>query len=147
MKFCDVHWGTLKAELDKAGLLRFVSPDGPEAMRRMNAAMVEERDGLSKKVENFEPLMQAHNMIVGQAMMMFGAPFMLTRTDTTENDGHRCPVCVALAAVTGCPHGEDPKRSWTEDEVLEEWTAAPVAAIRVTAVENNFIVLESANEH
>lgn len=145
MKFCEAHWEAIRAELAKRGLDKFVSPDGPEAMRRMNAAMIEERDKLPKKVENFEPLMQCHNMIVGRSFEFFGPPYMMAHNgDEKINGGHRCPVCVAVTEITGAPHGENPKTTWTAEEVLEEWTVGPVKGMLAFAIENGFILPTNA---
>lgn len=87
MKFCDEHWTQLRDAIKVRGLFDFVSGSGEEAVKNLVSAS--ERP--TKK--NYDPLMSAHNMIIGNAINAGGAYLLGVNPDGPE--GHYCPVCEA----------------------------------------------------
>ena len=67
MKLCQDHWAELRKAIEDRGLGGFVSPDGEEAARRMKL----EQDNGGRSRESFEPLLQAHNSIMINAVRIF----------------------------------------------------------------------------
>lgn len=63
MQFCRAHWDMLRAAIEARGLSGLVAKDGRAACENMKA----ELQGRADK-SNFDPLMGAHNMIVGRAL-------------------------------------------------------------------------------
>lgn len=63
MKFCTQHWDALRQAIQDVGLSTLVAEDGREAMAKMVGSL---NDGVS--IDNFDPLMQAHNTIMSNAL-------------------------------------------------------------------------------
>lgn len=82
IRFCATHWEALRAAIRARELWHLVSNSGEEVARR-----VTEHQANPSELNSFDPLMGAHNMIVGVAMNV-GA----VQPSATEV----CPVC-ALA--------------------------------------------------
>lgn len=76
MRMCQEHWDKLKEALRERGLMGLV-PQGGEAAAKL---LSEGRP---------DPLMAAHNAIVGNAMDAFGIAIMMPNEDGSE----RCPLC------------------------------------------------------
>lgn len=79
MKFCQPHWGSLRAAIDARGLAPLVAKSGQAA----HANLVAELDG-SADASNYDPLMSAHWMISGRALEL-GGLYLL--------NGEYCPLC------------------------------------------------------
>jgi len=84
---CQPHWEALKREITSRGLGDFIAKDGEEAVRQMKASL-DNPDVL--RLEDFDPLMAANNMIFSQAMQSRG----LAMLQPDENTGKPpCPLC------------------------------------------------------
>jgi len=79
VRFCQQHWGALRAAIDARGMSHLVAKDGHQAVENM----VLELEGREQEAL-FDPLMAAHNMIARKALE-HGGLYMLT--------GDYCPVC------------------------------------------------------
>ena len=94
IKFCIPHWDALRDEIEnKRGLAQLVSRSGKEAVARITDPASPERNPLG---ETGDPLMDAHNMILGNAMKFLseaGAPPMWIFT-ANEDGSEKCPLCV-----------------------------------------------------
>lgn len=85
MKMCKDHWERLKQAIDDRGLSGFISSDGGAAVK----SMVSQADeGIT--VDNFDPLMGAHNAILMTTIEVVGLAVMAT---DGPDDGHWCPLC------------------------------------------------------
>ncbi len=82
MKFCIPHWNALRKAIESRGLSHLVAKTGEDAAKRLTA----EVKGTATD-RTFDPLMSAHNMIVGRAIEM-GGIYLLT--------GEYCPICEAV---------------------------------------------------
>lgn len=88
MKFCLPHWNKLRHAIEARGLTPLISDGGASAMQKMI-----KDDGRS--LEHFDPLMSAHNMIVGHALNAGGLAVL------APNDGSdKCPICYLTAEHT-----------------------------------------------
>lgn len=76
MKFCNPHWEELREAIKSKGMWDLVSRNGEEAVKRLSDE--------DKKPESFDPLMSAHNMILGNALKA-GGLYLL--------QGDYCPLC------------------------------------------------------
>ena len=133
MKFCSGHWSALRNEIDRIGLTALV-PEGGEAAAR--AMMSEMRDGAT--VDNFDPLMKAHNLIWGRAITEIKERYqqnpLMLMADDVEHPEWACPICALnwchaehdrLCVQEGCTYPKD--YDWTEEMtgaakvVLDEW--------------------------
>ena len=83
MKFCETHWAELRRAIDERGLSHLVAKDGHAAAERL----VSELDGTAND-RTYDPLMDAHNMILTRALEQ-GGLYLL--------GGDFCPVCEAIA--------------------------------------------------
>lgn len=86
MKFCQPHWDSLKAAIIARGLGDMIARDGKEAARQMAGHM----KGDKVTLENFDPLMSAHWMILGNAVEMIkrvGGDIVPLMTE------EKCPIC------------------------------------------------------
>lgn len=86
MRFCDAHWGKLRAAIAERGLAHLVAVDGCRAVANAAAEMT-----AGRTVTNFDPLMGAHWAIVNRVMDVTGLAVMLPNDDGSE----RCPLCYA----------------------------------------------------
>lgn len=80
MKFCQDHWDELREKIIENGLGHLISKSGEEAMAKL------------RPDRNFifpDPLLDAHNRLIGRAMEAFGLWIM--SPDDAGNE--RCPMC------------------------------------------------------
>lgn len=92
MKMCKDHWDKLRHAIHARGLGDLVAGSGQEAAKQM----LDEMRGKPKTMQNFDPLLNAHNSILGNAVglimelkldpapLMFGSP---------EHPEWECPIC------------------------------------------------------
>ena len=89
MRFCENHWGMLREKVDAAGLGTLV----PETAEKAMAGLVDQIETDKTTVDNFDPLMGAHNAIVANGLDMVGLDLMQPNEDGSE----RCPICYLTA--------------------------------------------------
>lgn len=82
MRMCQPHWDRLKQAIIARGLGDMISSSGEELVKRITA---------DDTLENFDPLMAAHNMIVRNALQCGGIEILVQR----EDGSHLCPLCEA----------------------------------------------------
>ena len=92
MRMCNEHWSGLREEIEnKRGLAQFVSRSGKELMDRAIAS----GDALGACGD---PLMEAHNLIVGNVMNLLRQngvdPLMLLAPTVDDPEGDVCPLCL-----------------------------------------------------
>ena len=92
MKFCLDHWDALRAEIDRVGLTSIIPENGEGAMRSMVSEL---QDGPT--VDNFDPLMRAHNMIFMRAMEEIKDRYaqnpLMLMASSEEHPEWACPIC------------------------------------------------------
>jgi hypothetical protein len=92
MKFCEKHWQMLRDEAEKQGLGDYVAKSGEEAYdRAMKAAALNEADKPAD-VANFEPVIGAHNAIIGKVVSYVGMG-VLEVAGEGDDEVHHCPLC------------------------------------------------------
>ena len=91
MRMCNAHWDKLRDAIRVRGLDGLIAKDGAQAAADL-------ADGRP------DPLMAAHNAIVGNALGVVGLAAMAHNDDGTE----RCPLCypVELSLQTRCECGD-----------------------------------------
>ncbi len=102
MKFCQEHWNGLRAAIEERGLTHLVARGGKEAVE----SLAREARGEATK-DDFDPLMAAHNMILGQFVEDIGLAAF---------DGEKCPLCEVEKSRAGLA------KNWTDgsaDSALE----------------------------
>lgn len=134
MKFCQPHWDALRAAVDARGMGALVPDSGERAVS--NLVDQSER---GPSVDNFDPLMGAHNAILGQAMHVIRERYqqnpLMVMADDAEHPEWACPICALnwcheehtrLCTQEGCNY---PKvHDWSDvmingstDFMLAEW--------------------------
>lgn len=83
MKFCTRHWDALREKTKTVGLGALIADSGEQAISNMAS---EFSDGPT--VDNYDPLLAAHNTILSNAMDALGAQALTLFT------GDYCPLCV-----------------------------------------------------
>jgi len=91
MKFCKSHWDALRAAVDARGMTHLVAKSGAQAFENV----VLELEGREREA-HFDPLMAAHNMILGHAMDLLGLVLFT---------GDYCPACELLKRYPPIPEG------------------------------------------
>lgn len=124
MRFCLDHWEDLKAAVDGAGLWSLVAESGEEMVRKLESEAVDGRT-----VDNFDPLMLAHNKLYGKD------PLEVFANDIDAPPERQCPICALnrlhVEHVEGCTEkscdypkvydwGPDSVRRASQ-EALKEW--------------------------
>ena len=107
MKMCQSHWDKLRAAIADRGLDKFVSADGLAAINALVAGRP-------------DPLLAAHNAIVGNAASKVGIAVMQQNEDGSD----RCPICylkqLSLAAPR-CECGDPACTPESRAEGFEQW--------------------------
>lgn len=132
MKFCEPHWGRLREAIDKRGLSALVAEGGEAAAKNLAAEIAE-----GPTIDNFDPLMSAHNAIWGNAMSALkaiGANPLMILAANPEHPEWECPICCMnwcsaehdrTCTVEGCtkPRGltYDDWIDRAADDALEAW--------------------------
>lgn len=87
MNICKEHRSALKLAITSRGLGDFIAKDGAEAMRQMQATLANPDE---LRLENFDPLMAANNMIFSFAMENAGLDLLAPDEKTGKSP---CPLC------------------------------------------------------
>lgn len=123
MKFCSDHWQQLRDAIDASGLFALIAESGEQAARNLASEVTE-----GSTVDNFDPLMWAHNFIWSGAMQSIKEeyqqnPLMLMADESDPAvTWPTCPICALnwchaehdrLCTQEGCnyPKGYD----WSTD--------------------------------
>jgi len=92
MKMCQPHWDRLKQAVINLGAGDLIAPTGEAAI----AQLADELADKPKTLENFDPLMNAHNLILANAMDTLASvgvnPLSLLCADP-EHPERECPIC------------------------------------------------------
>lgn len=92
VRFCADHWERLKDAVRQAGLWSLVAENGEQGARNIQSQLSE---GLT--VDNFDPLIMAHNAIFGYALEMTQAQYdqnpQMFMADSAEHPEWACPIC------------------------------------------------------
>jgi hypothetical protein len=92
VKFCMPHWTALREAIDARGMAALVAESGEQAGRNLAAELTE-----GSRIDNFDPLMGAHNAIVAVAMDAIKDPYqqnpMMIFADESEHPDWACPIC------------------------------------------------------
>lgn len=115
MQFCQPHWDKLRAAIAERGLSHRIAQDGRAAAGRMKA----EFEGTATD-RTYDPLMDAHNMIVARALEL-GGLYLMT--------GDYCPIC---EAVTHSPKEVFP----SVEDVERYWIDGPADSVKTYCVEH-----------
>ncbi len=123
MRFCPDHWERLREAIKARGLYALVADSGEQAAKNLVSELA---DGST--IDNFDPLMGAHNAIVAQAMDIIPGQYkqnpMMLFADPDEHPEWACPICALnwcheehdrLCTVEDCtwPKGFD----WSDDMI------------------------------
>ena len=84
MKMCPHHWDKLRTGVQDRGMFHLVHKSGEALVESLK----EELNG-QKKIENYDPLMDANMMIMGRAIQD-GGPYLLGVDERGED---YCPLC------------------------------------------------------
>lgn len=114
MKFCEDHWGRLRLEIERREyepgrfLADFIAKDGKQAIAQLADNIETEKTTL----KNFDPLMNAHWAIVGNALTLLGdrvpdSALYLMQSDEFPED----PVEAQHGRHAGGPNMEG--RTWS----------------------------------
>lgn len=84
------HWDKLRSAIDDRGLTSLISEGGEQAAKNLVSELSEGRT-----IDNYDPLMSAHNLIWGNASNLIaqvgGNPMAML--DSTQPDHVQCPIC------------------------------------------------------
>lgn len=133
MKFCNSHWESLRQAIQDRGLTPLISSSGEEAAEKLADELQR-----GENVDNFDPLMRAHNAIWANAMSFVadGGGNPLAMLDPEAPDKVQCPICYLndasqrhdeLCKDPHCPGRGQPPRKWewmidrAADDALETW--------------------------
>lgn len=120
MKCCQRHWERLTELVKEAGMWHLVHQSTEEAI----AEMKEEIES-GESAHAFDPLLRAHNMVMGQALHMGGMYLMGQAPDGSEY----CPICEAIKGMQNMPlepGGPPAGAEWVENH----WTVDVVDHIK-----------------
>ena len=78
------HWTRLRQTIEDRGLSALVADSGKKAAANLASEVVDGRT-----IDNFDPLMAAHNAILGNVVKLTGLAVMVNNEDGSE----RCPLC------------------------------------------------------
>lgn len=91
MKLCQSHWDKLKQGITDAGLMRYVSNDGQQAVEKIDSQLKGDDSN-----DTYDPLMSANFAIWNNLLRIFGLEAMAP-------DAPECLLCyMDEAAKNGC---------------------------------------------
>jgi hypothetical protein len=118
MRMCQEHWEALKLAIEERGMDHLIAKDGARAAQNL----AQELEG-GRTIANFDPLMGAHNAILGNALGFGGLAVMAPNDDGSE----RCPLCFLNlmhrehCEQPGCDFMFDGWINRAADDELELW--------------------------
>jgi hypothetical protein len=134
MRFCGNHWQQLQDAIAERGLSSLVADSGEQAVRNMASEIKE-----GSTIDNFDPLMGAHNFIWSGAMSIastrYNANPLMMMAEDPEHPEWQCPICFLnwlhaehdkVCTKEGCdyPKGftyDEEAISLAADQMLMEW--------------------------
>ncbi len=131
MKFCADHWDQLRAAIEARGLSSLVSDSGEKAISNL---VSETNDGPT--IDNFDPLMSAHNSIWSNAMTVIERTYMqnplMLMADDPEHPEWACPICCLNwihadhdehCTKEGCDYPKGRRYEWMIDRAADDMAA------------------------
>lgn len=127
MRMCMDHWGQLRAAIDQRGLSSLIAQGGEAAAKNLACELT---DGPT--IDNFDPLMAAHNAIFSNATTVAVdavGKAGLFELMSDDNEGKGCPICFlnakhkAACGDAGCIFGYDEWIDRAADDALAAWKA------------------------
>ena len=122
MRMCEDHWAQLRAEVNKIGLGSLISEGGEEATKKMVAGLTE-----GPSIDNFDPLLQAHNAIMSNVMHLCsangGQASVMELMSVRPDGGEWCPLCyINQQHYEACedPHCDFTFDNWIGHAVAEQ---------------------------
>lgn len=97
MKFCMPHWNSLRQAIEDRGLGNLVAKGGEALTNKIQA----EIDAGDVTQGSFDPLLGAHNAIIGNLLSVVGVDLLYNNEDGSD----RCPLCYAVDNCA-CGKGE-----------------------------------------
>lgn len=114
MQFCKSHWDELRAAVKNKGLWPFVSGSGEDLVERL-------KKELGNELTIPDPLMTAHNMILGRALEA-GGLYLMSKPPDAE---HYCPLCELNKHAKQPPPGGGVPSTWwingSTDKILADF--------------------------
>lgn len=135
MRFCAEHWQALRSAIDTRGLSALVADSGDKAASNLASELTE-----GSTLDNFDPLMGAHNLIFSNAMAVARQTYMADPlTLLVADEAHpewECPICFLNWLHTehdenctkeGCDFPKGYRYEWmidrAADDMVNEWQA------------------------
>lgn len=81
---CQPHWDELRGLIEASDYGSLIAADNEEAEKRLSKELDD-----STGPDDFDPLMAAQNMILGNAIDTFGTAVLAPATDGSDH----CPIC------------------------------------------------------
>jgi hypothetical protein len=136
VRFCPDHWTALRHAVALQNLDALIAETGESAAANLISEMAK-----GSTIDNFDPLMGAHNAIVAQAMTIIKERYtqnpLMVMADDTEHPEWACPICALnwcheeharLCTQVDC--NWPPTFDWTDEMVdgaadlmLDRWKA------------------------
>ena len=104
MKMCLDHWEKLRQAIKDRGLWHLVSNGGEEVVKKLT----DELKTGNSNIENFDPLMFAHNIIVSNALVFLGLELMMS---------DKCPICELAKHCDKCKEESENWITYASDGV------------------------------
>jgi hypothetical protein len=141
VKFCPEHWSALRHAVSLRKLDALIAEDGDAAIGNL---LSEADHGMT--IDNFDPLMGAHNAIWSQSMALIKERYqqnpLMTMAEDSDHPEWACPICALnwchaehdrICTKEGCDY---PKNfDWTDemvngaaDHMLSEWKRLGLSA-------------------
>lgn len=115
MQMCDDHWAALKKAIDDRGLSSLIAEDGRAAIDNISSELDH-----GSTIDNFDPLMGAHNAITSNLMRHFGLAVMMGDCQLCyANDKHNAECHIEV-----CKDNKAFYDSWIQnaaDNALTAW--------------------------
>lgn len=125
MKMCMDHWTRLRASIDARGLSSLIADNGEKAAANLVSELNEGRT-----LDNYDPLMAAHNALVGNCLETIGkgmGPGAVMHVMQAAEPPDSCPLCFLNRAANAqrgpdgrCMCGCGDPRVAPED-MYDEW--------------------------
>lgn len=132
MRMCQPHWDALRRAIDARGLSALIAESGEKAASNLVSEL---EDGST--IDNFDPLMGAHNSIAANAMTFVSHRYMqspmILLVDDPEHPERGCPICClnwlhaehdAHCTQPDCTYPKGETYEWMIDRAADDMVAA-----------------------